>query len=212
MQKAEDDLLNWVDEYCNENLLKRLNDGERSTVTADPSGKAIQQAIDSAMAAHHAELRTWNAKLKSIGASLTEDVVKGWSSINKELQQKHEQRLSQINEAVGSLTELISQIGAVSQHLAQLQQHQAQHFADVASTVDTQSQAIQQQSAETQARVEQNLSRMVDSMQTYFSGLEQGIGSLNDVLMQLGEKQVVIQTQAPPRRSWGWFRRDNGRR
>ena len=27
LQKSEEDLVTWVDEYCNENLLKRLNDG-----------------------------------------------------------------------------------------------------------------------------------------------------------------------------------------
>ena len=26
-EKTEEDLLNWVDEYCNENLIKRLDDG-----------------------------------------------------------------------------------------------------------------------------------------------------------------------------------------
>lgn len=58
MQKAEDDLLNGVDEYCNENLLKRLKDGNRDVPAAagvDP--KALQAAIDAALAPHHAELK-----------------------------------------------------------------------------------------------------------------------------------------------------------
>ena len=32
LQKMEEDLLNWVDEYCNENLLKRLDDGRLDLV------------------------------------------------------------------------------------------------------------------------------------------------------------------------------------
>ncbi len=48
LQKAEEDLLNWVDEYCNENLLKRLQDGGAGEPLpdADAVGRVIQRAID----------------------------------------------------------------------------------------------------------------------------------------------------------------------
>ncbi|MFH1918444.1 MAG: MotA/TolQ/ExbB proton channel family protein [Planctomycetota bacterium] len=45
MQKAEEDLLNWVDEYCNENLLKRLKE-EDGQPEPDEIGKIIKRAID----------------------------------------------------------------------------------------------------------------------------------------------------------------------
>ncbi len=256
MQKSEEDLLNWVDEYCNENLLKRLNDGDHAAPAADPSSRTIQKAIDAAMAEHHAELRTWTKKLQSIGSTLTEDVVKGWSSIHDELQQKHEQRLAQINQSVGSLAEVVPQIAAVGQQLAALQQTQAHQIGEVATTVGQQAEAIERRAEEHQARVEQNLNRMVEqlqqttadlaekvaahsqqalselaerngtvqtevaesmrgaaqSMQTYFGGLEQGLSALNGVLVELGQKQVVIQTQPAPRKSWSLFRRGNGKR
>jgi ribosomal protein L12E/L44/L45/RPP1/RPP2 len=48
LQKAEEDLLNWVDEYCNENLLKRLQDGggAEPLPDADTVGRMVQRAID----------------------------------------------------------------------------------------------------------------------------------------------------------------------
>ena len=48
LQKAEEDLLNWVDEYCNENLLKRLQDGESGERLPDAEGvgRMVQRAID----------------------------------------------------------------------------------------------------------------------------------------------------------------------
>ena len=52
MQKSEEDLLNWVDEYCNENLLKRLKDGDRSVV--DGSGVLARGGSQSSV-----ELRAW---------------------------------------------------------------------------------------------------------------------------------------------------------
>ncbi|NLF67439.1 MAG: hypothetical protein GX575_00145 [Candidatus Anammoximicrobium sp.] len=47
LQKAEEDLLNWVDEYCNENLLKRLKDGGGEPMPEPHEiGKIIKRAID----------------------------------------------------------------------------------------------------------------------------------------------------------------------
>lgn len=58
LQKSEEDLLNWVDEYCNENLLKRLEELDASPVIeqgmpARPvweSDAAIRAAVQSVMA------------------------------------------------------------------------------------------------------------------------------------------------------------------
>jgi hypothetical protein len=59
LQKAEEDLLNWVDEYCNENLLKRLKDGgdDDAKPTGDSVSKAIRQAIDGNLAEFVAHAR-----------------------------------------------------------------------------------------------------------------------------------------------------------
>jgi len=47
LQKAEEDLLNWVDEYCNENLLKRLSHaGGESQLEPDEISRTIKRAID----------------------------------------------------------------------------------------------------------------------------------------------------------------------
>ncbi len=48
LQKAEEDLLNWVDEYCNENLLKRLQDGGGDDQLPDVGavGQVVKRAID----------------------------------------------------------------------------------------------------------------------------------------------------------------------
>jgi len=51
LQKAEEDLLNWVDEYCNENLLKRLKDGGGEPLPEPHEiGKLIKRAIDQNLA------------------------------------------------------------------------------------------------------------------------------------------------------------------
>jgi hypothetical protein len=51
LQKAEEDLLNWVDEYCNENLLKRLKDeGGEPVPEPHEIGRIIKRAVDQNLA------------------------------------------------------------------------------------------------------------------------------------------------------------------
>lgn len=174
MQKSEEDLLNSVDEYCNENLLKRLNDGQEGGGERDGGvdPAALRRAIDAALAPHHAELEAWNTKLKSIGATLTSDVVRGWGAINKELQRQQKENVDQIN--------------------------------DVDSIVAAFQRTLKSLTDETQTVHQQAAGAMTDSansLQAYCTALEQGLRGLNDALEKLGERQVVIQT-AVRRRGW----------
>ncbi|MFH1268221.1 MAG: hypothetical protein ABIK89_21080 [Planctomycetota bacterium] len=83
LQKAEEDLLNWVDEYCNENLLKRLQDGGDLSSVQDTT--KIRKAFDAALAPHHAELKAWTEKLESIGSSLTKQIAEELASLKSQL-------------------------------------------------------------------------------------------------------------------------------
>ncbi len=61
LQKAEEDLVTWVDEYCNENLLKRLNDGREGRESGDGTdADALRHAVTSAMS-------KWDAAMAEMG-------------------------------------------------------------------------------------------------------------------------------------------------
>ncbi len=68
LQKNEEDLVTWVDEYCNENLLKRLNDGREGGGERDASGKvdtvAVRRAVESVMSAYQTQ---WKAQVAEMG-------------------------------------------------------------------------------------------------------------------------------------------------
>lgn len=111
LRKSEEDLLNGVDEYCNENLLKRLNDDE-GQIAAAQGTSAIRKAIEQSLGAHHAELETWTRKLESIGGSLTDEVVKGWTKVFKEIDEsqaaasdKQHQQMADLQKAIERITE-----------------------------------------------------------------------------------------------------------
>lgn len=174
MQKSEEDLLNWVDEYCNENLLKRLNDGGDLSSVQDTT--SIRKAFDAALAPHHAELRAWNEKLKSIGSTLTKQVVEGWGQINKQIDQRQTETAEQIRD-----------LDAM-----------AASFLKTMTSLAERTEAVHQQAAGSMATA-------AESTKAYCTALSEGIAGLNEVLWQLGEKQVVVQTQ----RRRGWFFRRN---
>ena len=138
MQKAEEDLLNWVDEYCNENLLKRLNDGaaHRSPAMAPVNGD-LSHAINAALAPHHAELQSWAKKLESIGESLTGQVVEGWTNLNQQAQGDLTQRAAAAEELEKSAAALQSSLTEVQQGLTGL--------SDVLAKLGEQQVVVQQQ-------------------------------------------------------------------
>src|SRR5690606_16609055 len=106
---SEEDLLGAVDEYCNENLIKRLNDGAVAGGRTD-NREALQQAIHAAMAAHHAELQTWLTKLEKVGETITNHVGQGWQSIQQSLQAQHDDLLERQQALLAQLHEIQSGI------------------------------------------------------------------------------------------------------
>ncbi len=195
MQKSEEDLLGAVDEYCNENLIKRLNDGAVAGGRTD-NREALQQAIHAAMAAHHAELQTWLTKLEKVGETITNHVGQGWQSIQQSLQAQHDDLLERQQALLAQLHEIQSGIA----------QFDAAHVEEVRVSMAQLTGGAQ----EVQQQVAAAMRATAESLDRHFGSLGQGLQSLNQVLESLGEKQVVVQTEMAPRRR-GWFSRRNGR-
>lgn len=183
MQKAEEDLLNSVDEYCNENLMKRFNDGhggygagESTAPATSPAG--LRQAIDAAMAPHHAELRAWNEKLDAIGEKLSERIRTTYQEVADGLGHHRD-------EAAGDIRDLDAMVAAFHR------------------TMKT----LAEQALEGHEQATQSMEQSAESLRGYFGAMEQGLAGLNVVLEGLGQQQVVVQTQ--PRRRWLFFRRNH---
>ncbi len=173
LQKAEEDMLNSVDEYCNENLLKRLNDGhERGGDAGEISAPAdVRQAINAAMAPFQAELKAWHERLDALGSRLTAQVAQGWGAINKEMLKQQQENAEQVRD-IDALTVTLQKM-----------------LIQLAQTTE----AVHQKAAG-------SMNQSAESLQNYCTALRQGLEGLNRVLADLGERQVVVQ--APPRRGW----------
>ena len=188
IQKKEDELLNDIDEYCNENLILRLNDfggkqAEDGAVTAENFRDQLRQGIDAAMSRHHAELRANFEKLEQIGSVLKNHAVDGWKQAQDEWQERRNEDMKHVSKAVSDI---------VDKQLQSLKNTE-ESFEQVSATSDRAVEEIEQ------------LSGCIEKMNIHLSSMEKAIGGLNSVLEKLGEKQVVVEGQAPRKKKWGIF-------
>lgn len=183
MQKAEEDLLNSVDEYCNENLMKRFNDGHvgygaGESTAPSTSPAALRQAVDAAMTPHHAELRAWNERLDAIGEKLSKQIRTTYQEVADGLGRHRD-------EAADEVRDLDAMVAAFQRTMTTL--------AD--------------QALEEHKQAAQSMRQSAEALQGYFGAMERGLAGLNGVLEGLGERQVVVQGR--PRRRWSLFRRNH---
>lgn len=232
LQRSEESLLNWVDEYCNENLLRRLNDGrqgmgERGGGSTGADAKLFRDAVESAMATQQAELESWIERLKEIGSTVSTQVADGWEEVNAKLltaqeqwaeqhQKQQEERAAELRtqaeenaaERAQQEQERAAEIQRRQEEHAQLLQKQLDEMGGIATGIQQTLSQLAEQAGTVQDTMLSSVSGSTETLQTHFSGLERGLTSLSGVLENLGEKQVLIQQVEKPRS--GWFRRRNG--
>lgn len=200
MQKSEQDLLNWVDEYCNENLLKRIKEEAISSDSLPDAidNKALQAAVNAALAPHHAEMRVWTRKLETMGESLNQQIVKAWGKVDEQMQTHHDKALREMTKAMETYQQVTDKLKAKSEE-------QSKAMAElIGQTTD-----LQQRAAVAMQTSSEAVQDAGDSVQRYFAALAQGLNSLNLVLASLSEKPVIVEAPLaiPARRArkTGWL-------
>ena len=199
LQKGEEDLITNVDEYCNENLLRRLNDGreggaERGSGSGGEVDDVFRAAVEQALGTHHAEMERWLSKLDGIGEHLTDQVARGWSKVNKQIEQQQKKH-------VGLLQE--QQLDQQARLQAQLDQ-----MANAADKIQKTLGDLAEQTAVMQSQMDETFSQTNTGLQEHLAGVQQGLDSLGGVLQKIGDQQVVVQqVAAEPQVRRGWFGR-----
>ncbi|MCH2182641.1 MAG: MotA/TolQ/ExbB proton channel family protein [Mariniblastus sp.] len=89
MQKSEEDLITWVDEYCNENLLKRLDDHRQGGAQRGVVGSSgvdvevIRDVFASAMSVYHED---WNRQVVEMNEA-TQQLQQAFAAIGQQTEQ-----------------------------------------------------------------------------------------------------------------------------
>jgi DNA-directed RNA polymerase subunit RPC12/RpoP len=110
MQKAEEDVLNSVDEYCNENLIRRLNDGGAAGRDAEPNTAVVQEliaAVGKQMNELVAQHQKATLELSERTANVQNEVVKSMRTTNDSLQKY----VAGIQGGIGALNNVLESLG-----------------------------------------------------------------------------------------------------
>ncbi|WP_050769349.1 MotA/TolQ/ExbB proton channel family protein [Blastopirellula marina] len=210
LQKSEEGVLNWVDEYCNENLLRRLNDGREGG--NEPTGpldtKIFRRAVEEAMAAQQSELEVWIQKLELVGHTITKQTTEGWTDIQAKLLEGQKeitaQVLDQMQAKTGEMqTRQEEQRAEMQDQLTQMQEIAAQLQSTLGMVANVAAQSSNQMNA--------NVAASTERLEDYFSGVERGLTGLNEVLSKLGNETVVVQQVEAPSHGGGWFGMGGGK-
>jgi hypothetical protein len=171
LQKYEGDILGQVDEYTNENFLRRLDDGRGGGAERGLGGSRseVQRALDTALAPHREELRGWTESLRAIGGELASQVKEGWSDVNARLLEEHERQAARVGEIDALVTSARAELAAVAGDAATARDQSAASMAEAARSV-----------------------------QAYTAALERGLQGLATALEKLGEERVVVEVRRRP--------------
>jgi len=227
LQKAEDDLLNWVDEYCNENLLKRLNDAGSVSDVASHT-QEIMRSLGAAVASNQVEIMDEFRGIQQNMARVQDEQIKHFATVSGTIEEQtraiQQRALSHQDRVEQSLTGMVERLGkamdTLGEHLAhtadahavQLQvdtrEQQQAALANIEALVEPVNRLTEEmtrQQAEVRRETTDAVREATESVTAYLRALDEGLTSLNRVLKDLGERQVVVQR---PRRRWWWpFRR-----
>ncbi|TWT97327.1 MotA/TolQ/ExbB proton channel family protein [Neorhodopirellula pilleata] len=205
LQKSEEDIITRVDEYCNENLLRRLNDGREGGAERGAGGgggdtQVFREAVEQALGTQHAEMERWLEKLDAIGGRLTSQVSKGWDEVNQRIEQQQQKHVAVLHK---------QQLDQQARLQAQLDQ-----MANAADKIQANLTSLAEQTATLQNQVNETFEKTGVTLTEHLGGVQTGLASLSSVLTQLGQQQVVIQqvpvqtsaVETPAKR--GWFGRN----
>lgn len=171
LQKYEGDILGQVDEYTNENFLRRLDDGRGGGAERGLGGSRseVQRTLDAALAPHREELRGWTESLRTIGSELASQVKDGWNDVNARLLEEHERQAARVGEIDALVTSARAELASVASDAAAARDQAATSMAESARSV-----------------------------QAYTAALERGLQGLATALERLGEERVVVEVRRRP--------------
>jgi biopolymer transport protein ExbB/TolQ len=198
LQKAEEDHLVALEEYCDERLVRRLDDGAQA---GRPEDRVIRDAIAREMQSHHSELRAWLDRLGQIGEVLTTHVVSGWEKIDEQQRVRQDQQL----ELLGRWTHARQRES--SEELAETQRSLLRDFRSSLEGMAAESRRIQEESAhrldEQLASIERLHRRLQEDQQSATTGQREQSQAITASAEQLARTLTHVRNDASQARDEG---------
>ena len=207
LQKSEEELLNTIDEFCNENLLRRLNEnrmaGERDTAP-------LVTAIRAGMEEIRAEFQGSAGRFADVGNAMSKQVAETWEAAGQRIHKDNlkviEQMQDMLRSASAERRAFVDQVKAVQQvqleqfgsmigqlgesanqvhdRITTLQNGQAASFRDVLASLSGELGAIQKRTAEQNQGNAERLHTMADEVIKTLTAIQQRTEHLPDAIAE----------------------------
>ena len=211
LQKLEGDVIGEVDEYTNEYLLRRLEDGRGGPEQQMPSASRVdmQDVVNAALKAHRAELEGWGAQLKTLGKSVSADLLDSW----KKIDEKQTERISQTEQ---SLSNFVGQLDGMGEKLAAKVEEgwsnahdrlyeknagQVEQLGQMVQSTRDEIAAMASTAQEARGRAAELMTQAAGNVQEYTHSLQQSLAGLAETLERLNGQTLTIETKS----GGGWF-------
>ena len=210
LQKLEGDVIGEVDEYTNEYLLRRLEDGRNTEEHRMPSASRndMQDVVQAALKVHRAELEGWIGQLKTLGKGVAADLFDSW----KKIDDKQTERISQTEQ---SLTSFVGKLDGMGEKLAEkveegwsnahdrLYEKNAGQVEQLGKMVESTRDEIAAMASTAQAAKGQStdlMSQAASSVQEYTQSLQKSLSELAETMERLNGQTITVEMKQR-----GWF-------
>jgi hypothetical protein len=221
LQKFEGDLVGQVDEYTNENLLRRLDDGLEGGAERGLGGSRteMKRAFEEVMGPHVAQLAGWSQSLRKLGDDMLADLQKGWADVDAKLLAEHarqEERIAQSERLLEAWSQRIGGIGTelaeqvkdgwrdVTARLVTEHERQAERIGEIDTLVSRTGEhlaGVASDAAAARERASSTLTDAAEGVARSTAAIERGLTALADTLTRLDGRQIILEA-APPRSWW----------
>ena len=212
LQKREGDVIGEVDEYTNEYLLRRLEDGRNAEDHRMPAANRndMQDVVKAALKVHRAELEGWIGQLKTLGKGVAADLFDSW----KKIDDKQTERITQTEQ---SLTNFVGRLDGMGEKLAAKVEEgwsnahdrlyeknagQVEQLGKMVESTRDEIAAMASTAQDAKGRSADLMSEAASSVQEYTQSLQKSLSELAETMERLNGQTINVEMK---QRSWFGF-------
>ena len=217
LQKREGDVIGEVDEYTNEYLLRRLEDGRNTEEHRMPSASRndMQDVVQAALKVHRAELEGWIGQLKTLGKGVAADLFDSW----KKIDEKQTERITQTEQ---SLTNFVGKLDGMGEKLAAKVEEgwsnahdrlyeknagQVEQLGKMVESTRDEIAAMASTAQDARGRSTDLMSEAASSVSEYTHSLQKSLSELAETMERLNGQTINVEMKQR-----GWFGFSGGKK
>ena len=210
LQKLEGDVIGDVDEYTNEYLLRRLEDGRNTEEHRMPSASRndMQDVVQAALKVHRAELEGWIGQLKTLGKGVAADLFDSWKKID-------EKQTERINKTEQSLANFVGRLDGMGEKLAAKVEEgwsnahdrlfeknagQVEQLGKMVESTRDEIAAMASTAQDARGRSTDLMSEAASSVSEYTHSLQKSLSELAETMERLNGQTINVEMKQR-----GWF-------